>query len=473
LFTLTLLVGVIMFVLGVFKMGSAIRFVSREIMTGFVFATALLIVLGQLKDLVGYTSSINSGKLVMAIDSVMHMNEWSKPDTIVGFASIGLLLLLGLTPLKHWAGLLAILISSLVVYLGGWDQVKVAGDISAVPKGLAALPTPVLPDLKLIPTLLVGAIAAAVVGLAESSGIGATYPNRDGKRSDMSQDFLGQGLGNIAGSFFQAMPANGSLSRTGINFDAGARTRWAGVYAGIMLAVVLVLVGNYVELIPMAGLAALLIFIGFEVMIREGRELVISWKISRWNTATAFLTIAVGVMFNLTTAIFTGVAFSLLSYAVASSTQFTIVRMVRRPGGVWEDHDLPEKLGSNETAVIEIRGTAYFASVYTIDELLPSLEDARNSVIVLRVRDRTIESFTALDWLLKYAHSLQITGNKLMLADVEERSLEKLESYGAIDGLGRENIFLTETSTQGSIEKAFAAAEAWIAEPKTEEAKDQ
>ncbi len=468
LFTLTMLVGVIMFVLGVLRLGSVIRFVSREIMTGFVFATALLVVLGQVKDLVGYTSSLDSGKLVKAIDSMVHISEWNKSDAIIGFASIGVLLLLGLTPLKHWAGLLAILISSLFVYLAGLEQVKIVGDISAVPKGLAALPTPVLPDLDLIRPLFVGAIAAAVVGLAESSGIGATYPNRDGRRSDMSQDFLGQGLGNLAGSFFQSMPAGGSLSRTGINFNGGARTRWSGIYAGIMIAVVLVLFGNYAELIPMSGLAALLIFIGFEIMIREGRELMVSWKISRLNTATAFVTIAVGVMFDLTAAIFTGVAFSLLSYAVVSSTQFTIVRMMRRPDGVWEDHEVPEQLPSNEIAVIEIRGTAYFASVYTFDELLPSLEGTDNSVIILRVRDRSIESFTGLKWLMKYARGLEITGNKLLLADLEERSLAKLESFGAVELLGRENLFLTETRTHGAIEKALAAAEAWIAEPKPE-----
>jgi hypothetical protein len=142
--------------------------------------------------------------------------------------------------------------------------------------------------------------------------------------------------------------------------------------------------------------------------------------------------------------------------------------MLRRPDGVWEDHEVPEQLPSNEIAVIEIRGTAYFASVYTFDELLPSLEGTDNSVIILRARDRTIESFTGLKWLMKYATSLEITGNKLMIADLEERTFAKLESFGAVDHLGRENLFLTETTTHGAIEKALAAAAAWIAIPKPE-----
>jgi sulfate permease, SulP family len=280
-------------------------------------------------------------------------------------------------------------------------------------------------------------------------------------------------LGNMAGSFFQAMPAGGSLSRTGINVNGGARSRWAGIYSGIFLAAVLVLVGNYAELIPMTGLAALLIYIGFDIMIREGRELAVSWNISRVNTATAILTIFIGVVFDLTTAIFAGITFSLLAYAVVSSTAFTIVQMVKRPDGVWEDQPIPAIMPSNKATVIEIRGTIFFASVYRFEELLPTLEGTRNAVVILRVRDRTVESLTGVKWVTSWATKLQITGNKLMLADVEEKSFAKMADVGVFDEFDRENVFVTQTITHGSIETALAAAEAWIAEPKPEDSEDQ
>ena len=326
MFTLTLLVGLFMTALGALKMGSVIRFVSKEVMSGFVFATALLIVLGQYKDLVGYTSTLDASKLVKAIDITLHIGSWNVPTAIVGAASIVILFALKASPLKKWADILIIAIAILFVTLISWEGIELVGDIAAVPSGLAALPKPMLPDFSLIPALMGGALAATVVGLAESSGVGAAYPNPDGSRSDMSRDFLGQGLGNLAGAFFQAMPAGGSLSRTGINASGGAKTRWAGVYAGLLLALILVLFGSLAELIPMTGLAALLMVIGFEVMVKEGRELVEAWKISRLNTAVATITILVGVFDDLTAAIFTGVVLSLLLYAFTSAGQIKIVR---------------------------------------------------------------------------------------------------------------------------------------------------
>jgi SulP family sulfate permease len=255
LFTLTLMVGALMFALGALRLGSVFRFVSREVMSGFVFVTTLLIVLGQYKDLVGYASPLETNKLFKAVDITLHAGSWNVPAALLGGGAILVLLLLKRSPVRKWADILIIILATLFVVLSGWQEVELVGDISAVPSGLAALPRPVLPDLSLVPALLGGTVAAVVVGLAESSGAGAAFPNPDGSRSDMSGDFLGQGLGNLAGSFFQALPAGGSLSRTGLNASGGGRSRWAGVYAGLLIAVVLVLFGRYAELIPMTGLA--------------------------------------------------------------------------------------------------------------------------------------------------------------------------------------------------------------------------
>jgi SulP family sulfate permease len=465
LFTLSLLVGAIMFALGALKLGSVIRFVSREVMSGFVFATALLIILGQYKDLVGYASTLDTNKLFKAVDITLHAGGWNVPAAVVGFAAIVVLVLLKRSPVKKWADILIILLATLLVFLVGWEQVELVGDIAAVPSGLAALPKPALPDFSLIPALLQGAIAAAVVGLAESSGIGAAFPNPDGSRSNMSQDFASQGLANMAGSFFQGMPASGSLSRTGVNLSGGAKSRWAGAYSGLLLAVTLVLFGRYAELIPMTGLAALLIVIGFEVMLKEGRELAAAWKVSRLNTVVATITILVGVFVDLTAAIFAGVVLSLLLYAFVSAGQFKIVALARDAKGNWEEQSLPAQLAGNRATVAEIRGNAFFASVYSFDELLPVPDEASNAVVILRARDRLIESLTGLDWLEKYSARLQTAGGKLMLSGVDDGLMKTLEKTDAVERLGAENIFRAEPRLFASTEKALEAAQSWIEDP--------
>ena len=464
LFTLTLMTGLIMYGLGALKLGGVIRYVSREVMSGFIFATALLIILGQYKDLVGYASTLETNKFVKAIDITLHVGSWNVPAAVVGFASILALLLLKQSPIKKWADILIILLATLFVLIIRWERIELVGDIAEVPRGLAALPAPVLPDFSLIPTLITGAIAAAVVGLAESSGIAAAFPNRDGSRSDMSQDFTSQGLANIFGSFFQGMPASGSLSRTGVNRSGGAQSRWAGIYSGLLLAAILVLFGRYAELIPMSGLAALLIVIGAEVMLKEGAELAEAWHVSKLNTVVAIITILIGVFSDLTNAIFAGVILSLLLYAFTSSSRFRIVELVRTEEGGWAEQSRPEPLPSHQATVFQIRGSASFASVYSFDDLLPHPDEARDGVIILRVRDQELSSLTGLKWVENYAEKMRSAGNRFMLSGVSEDMKVTLENAEAIDVLGAENIFFAESRLFASTEQALAAAERWLAE---------
>lgn len=123
--------------------------------------------------------------------------------------------------------------------MGGIDQVVSLaqtafdeGDFrrAAIPR---SLPPFTLPDLGTVPALTSGAVAIALVALAQAAGVGSAVPNPDGSKPDTSTDFTAQGLANLAGGFFGALPTGGSRSRTGVNSGAGATTRWAGVFAGL------------------------------------------------------------------------------------------------------------------------------------------------------------------------------------------------------------------------------------------------
>jgi SulP family sulfate permease len=466
MFTLTLLVGVIMFLLGILRLGSLIRFVSAEVMSGFVFATALLIVLGQYGELVGYTSTLEeANKLVKAVDITRHIGDWDLYTTLLGLGSIIVLLLLKRTrALAKFADVLIIILAGLFVWVVGWSSVELVGDIASVPSGLDALPTPVLPDLSLIPILILPAIAAAVVGLAESSGVATAYPNPDGRRSEMSQDFTSQGLGNLFGSFFQAMPAGGSLSRTGINASGGAQTRWSGVYAGVLLALVLVFVGTLTEFIPITALAAMLFVIGTQAMIMEGRELNEAWKVDRVAAGAAIVTIAVAVFIGLVVAILIGVVLSLLLFSIEAVSQVKALRMVRRKDGRYEKAPVPDKLPSNEATIVTFQGSIFFATVYSFDDLLPDYGDAHSAVLITHLRGRETIDATTIDWYERVVPKMKEAGNLLMLSGVEQVVYERLKQTEVFELIGEENIFQTQKVIGASVDEALDAAEIWIAE---------
>ena len=462
MFTLTMLVGLIMFLLGVLRLGSVIRFVSREVMSGFVFATALLIVLGQYDELVGHASTLDANKLIQAVDITLNVSSWEPSNTIVGVGSILILLVLKRTRVRKYADVLIIILASIFVYLVGWGTVELVGDIAEVPSGFAAIPTPVLPDFSAIPMLVTAAVAAAVVGLAEASGTGAAYPNPDGSKSNMSRDFSGQGLGNLVGSFFQAMPAGGSLSRTGINESGGARTRWSGVYAGVLILLVVMIFGGLAELIPMTALAAMLIVIGVEVMIKEGRELAEASRIDWLNVAVAVIVILVAVFEDLTVAIFAGVVLSLLVFAFEMATRFHIVGLVQNQEGRWEQEPTPETLQDNHVMILDIVGTTYFASVYSFDDLLPDPGSATHAVLVLRMRGRAFSSLAIIKWLENYAEKMRAAGNLLLVSGIHDSVHEVMEKTDMLEVVGPENVFRESTVLGESTNRAVAAGKAWI-----------
>ena len=462
MFTLTLLVGLCMFLLGFFKLGSIIRFISREVLAGFIFTTALLIVLGQYKDLVGYASELDGNKVVKAIDITMHYQQWQINTLIVGVSAIILLFILKRTRLKQWADVLVILFTTLFVFAVQWDAVELVGEIASVPSGLAALPKPALPLFSAIPLLVAGAIAATIVGLAEGSGVGTAYPNPDGSRSDMSRDFTAQGAANLVGSFFQSMPACASLSRTGVNASGGARTRWAGVFAGLLMMLVLFFFGSYTGFIPMPGLAAVLIVVGIEVMEREGRELAEGWKVSRYNTIAAIVTILLGLFEDLTVAIFAGTLLNLLLYAFTLGNRFKLVRLAPGAANTWEEQPLPAVLPSNQATIVSLDGNAYFASVYSFDDLLPDYRSTQNAVLIFHLRDRIVTSLTGVKWLKTTARKIQASGNRLMLAGVDENQMAALKHTGLLAEIGSENIFIATPQIGAAMSAALRAAEQWI-----------
>jgi SulP family sulfate permease len=372
--------------------------------------------------------------------------------------------------LAKFADVLIIILAGLFVWIIGWSSVEVVGDIADVPNGLSALPTPVLPDLSLLPVLILPAIAAAIVGLAESSGVGAAYSNPDDSKSNMSQDFTSQGLGNLVGSFFQAMPAGGSLSRTGINASGGAQTRWSGVFAGVLMAIVLVFLGNITEYIPMTALAAMLFVIGVEAMIKEGKVLREAWRVDKVAAGAAFVTIIVAVFRDLVAGIFVGVVLSILLFAVEAVSQVRMLRLVRREDGAFERAPVPEKLPSNEATVVMVQGNIFFATVYSFDDLVPDYRDTQNAVLISYLRGRETIDVTNIEFYEKAVPKLRAAGHMFMLSGVEEAVYEKLKKTEAFKIIGQENIFLAQKVIGASVHEALDAAENWIAERQKSEA---
>ena len=285
---LAIVVGAVMLVFGLLRFGSIMSFVSNAVMTGFSTGIALQIIAGVLNDATGYKpqSGNTIGKF---IDSLTHIGLWQPGAVAVAAGTVAVWAVFHfIEPLESFAILLALVVVTAVVAIAHID-VETVGDIASISNSLPPL---TVPNFAVMPELLVGGVAVALVALAQAAGISAAVPNPDGSRSNMSGDFTAQGVGNLAGGFFGALPAGGSLSRTGVATSAGAQTRWAGIFAGIWLALLVLIAGSTAEIIPMPVIGGLIFVIGLELVMGRLPDIKLVLRVAPLSAIAMLITFA-------------------------------------------------------------------------------------------------------------------------------------------------------------------------------------
>lgn len=458
LFTITFLVGATMFIMGLLRLGNLVNFVSNAVMTGFVAAASLLIVIGEMGDFSGYAPT-GGNKLAEMVNWFVNLPQWDLTITAVAVSTVILMLIFKRIPkTERMAAIFTLFIMTIVVYLLRLD-VPLVSSIATIPRGL---PTPTLPAFALIPKLALGSLSVALVALVQGAGISTAYPNPDGSRANASRDFLGEGIGNLLGSFFQSMGTGGSLSRTGISVEAGAKSRWAGVFAGAWLALILLLFGSLAELVPLSVIAGMLFVIGGELIAARIPNARLVYTSSWGSAAAGILTFASALFIPLQYTIFLGAGLSLLLYIGVSASNARLFQLARGEGGYWQEQDLPDSFPSNQATVVGYEGAKFFAEVPAIMNKMPSLEGVTNAVIIWRLRGVEELHSTFLKQLSLFAKKAQEGGNRFVLEGVEPNVMTTLEKTGILDVIGRDNVFAVQPGLGAALDAAWEEAQTWL-----------
>lgn len=456
LVSLTVLLGLFMLVAGLLKLGFLTRFISNAVMTGFLTGLAILIILGQLADFTGYSSPY-SNKVVEAVDTLFHLNEINPQTLLVGVVSLLLIVLLGRTRLGNLAPLIALAVATLMVPLLDLGNVVLVGDSADIPR---ALPSLVLPALQDIPLLLVSALSIAIIGLAQAAGVSASYPNPDGKYPEVSRDFVGQGAANLASGFFGGIPLGGSLSSTALMIGSGARSRWAGIIMGVIVAISVLLFAPLVEKLPMSALAALLIVAGWQTIKPERIHTV--WETSLSSRLMLLLTFVLTLTLPLQAAILLGVVISAGLYVFRSADRLEVTELVRQPDGRYMQQPAPAELASEAITILQVSGSLFYAGAVDLGEELPDVHGAQRPVAILTLRNRKEVGSTFIGVIERYARELRDNGGRLMLSGVSEPVYDQLERTGALEELGKENVYRETPIVGESTEYAVRTAKEWL-----------
>jgi SulP family sulfate permease len=465
LVTLVVMIGIFQIILGLLRLGWITHFIPYSVMTGFMTGVAVMIIIGQLGDFTGYYSSY-SGKIVQLADLVVHRQSILWTTLAIGLLTILLIYGLGKTRVSKFSLILALVLSSGLAFLLNYffaTDIKLVRDISEVPR---SLPNLVLPDLKLIPQLIIPAIAIGIIGLVQGAGVSQTFPNPDGKFSNVSRDFFGQGAANVAAGFFGGIPAGGSSSGSALMMSGGARSRWANIFGGISVALVVLLFANLVELVAMPALAGLVIVAGVQMINMNAIQTV--WQTNAVSRAIMLITFGSTLIMPLQYAVLLGVAISILLVVFQQSNTLRVVEWVVGKSGWPIERPAPKHLKSKKVTVLFIYGNLFYAAADTFEKSLPAVDGAIQPVVILLLRGYEDVGSTVSEVFRRYVLALEVNQGKLILAGVSKALRNQLQRTGMLDLIGKENIFF-ETKTIGeSGNAALSAATEWLAGSSTE-----
>lgn len=446
--TLTFMVGVIELILGLARMGALVNFISHSVVVGFTAGAAILIASKQLKNFFGVEMPRGGHLHDILVYFFGHISEINFYVTAVALVTLlsGIAIKRWMPKLPYMIGAMVIgsLLASLLNYGFGAEVTHIA-TVGALPNTLPPLSTPDF-SLTTIKNLAPAALAVTLFALTEAVSIGRSIAIRSGQRIDGNQEFIGQGLSNLGGSFFSGYVATGSFNRSGLNYQSGAKTPLAAVFAGVLLMGVVLLVAPLAAWLPKAAMAGILFLVAWGLIDFHA----ISHILKSGSRELSIMAVTgLGALFlDLELAIFAGVMLSLVLYLERVSKP----RIIERA----PDPRLPKRAFTTDASltqcpqlkIIRIDGSLFFGSIDHVEEYLAQLWESSPEQRHLAIVAKGI-NFADLaggDVLIKEAKKRRARGGDLYLIGVKKGLWKSLDRCGYLDEIGDRNIFQTKTA---------------------------
>jgi SulP family sulfate permease len=461
---LALLVGAVQTGISLLRLGDLTRYVSHSVIVGFTLGAAVLLVLDQLKNLLGL-SAAGMGEdhfLKRFWLTISQIDQTNRSALLVGLATIGISLLLRWINLRLRIRLpdllLAIICMATVVWAGGLDRqgVKIVGEIPA------KLPSFELPEFEWsrVRALASNSLAIALLGLLEAIAMAKAIAAHTRQKLDINQQCLSEGLANLTGSFFQCFPGSGSLTRSNINAQAGAQTQWSGVISAVAVALTVVLFAPYAYYIPKSGLAGILMLSAWRLVDRH--QLVYYLRTTRFDAWIVLLTAISAVAVSIEFCVLIGVFLSFVLY-VPQAARVHLTELIMAPERVIRER-LAADVPCSRIRIFSLEGEFFFGATPELEEHLEAIAksvegDGRVIVIRLkRVRNPDAVCMSVLDRFIDRMHDAKVA---VLLCGIRPDLMKVIDSSGLVRRLGPDRVFVFEetgkfwTSTLEAVRFAY------------------
>ena len=450
----TFLTGVFQLAMGLARMGVLVNFISHTVIVGFTAGAALLIIASQIQHFFGIPMERGLSFLETMQAFVTHARDIDFLVTSVGLAT----LLTGLLVRRRYprfpymiaAMLAGSVFAALLTVIPGLLAAQQITTVSALP---AALPQLALPDFSLeaLRKTVSVAIAITMLGLTEAVSIARSIALRSEQRIDGNQEFIGQGLSNILGSFFSAYASSGSFNRSGLNYEAGAKTPLASVFAALALVLILLLLAPLARYLPIPALAGVLFLIAWGLI--DFRAIRNIFHTSRSEAAVLAITLFATLTTRLETAIYIGVLLSLMLY-LARTSRPRIVDV--KPDPTEHTYLLTTRSGlpgCPQMKILRLNGSIFFGAVDHVHSVLQRIDadNPQQKHLLIEMTGVNFVDVAGAEMLAMEAKRRRRLGGGLYFYRVNEDVMALLTRGGYLDEIGKENIFPVKSRAVGFI----------------------
>lgn len=466
----TIMAGILLILMGIFKLGNIIKFVPYPVVIGFTAGIALTIFSTQMNDLFGMNiESVPADFLHKWVCYAQHWQDINWWAFGIGITSLLMLIFLPKLSKKMPTSLIVIIVMTVVVWVlkqyAGVDSITTIGDLYTIPQGI---PMPKMPSLELtegqtlwslIQNLFPAAFTIAILGAIESLLSAMVADGVIGDQHNSNTELIAQGVANIAVPFFGGIPATGAIARTMTNIDSGGRTPVAGIIHALVLLSALLFFGPLVGMIPMACLAGVLIMVSYNMS--GWRSLVWLAKNPKSDFIVMLVTFVLTILFDLTIAIEVGLLLAIVLF-LKRTNEATSIRSFSNeldPNANSDvyGHDLEMLKIPRYTEVYEIDGPYFFGIANKFDDISRQTSSGEQRVRIIRMRKVSFIDSTGIHNLEQLYLRLRRSGIVLVLSGVNSQVFGALEKAGLVEMIGHENV---RNHINGALERAEQIVEA-------------
>jgi SulP family sulfate permease len=479
LFVLSVLVGAFQILISLFKLGNLTRYISESVIIGFMAAAAFLLAVGQLGNALGVHDKGNGHMQVLRRVwlTLFHGDAINyRALTLSAGAVVVAVVLRKLVQRYRWPqiDMLAVLIiTGLIAYLAGWSIPGTGGRtaVSVAGKVPRSLPSPHIPEVHTdwLPHLSTGALAIAFVGIIEALSIAKAIAHQTQQQIDYNRQIMAEGLANLGGGFFQSLPGSGSLSRSAINFQAGAKTRFSGIVSAGTVAVALLLFAPLLRYVPQPALAGLLLVTAARLV--DFKRLIYTLKASRYDAGLVIVTAFTGVAIDLDKAVLLGVVLSILLF-VPRAAKLKARELIVTPERVVRER-LKDEPADPSIIIYDLEGELFFGAATELDRYLLTLRQRIEAddvkCLVLRLKRVRHPDVVCIERIEQFLREETARGVTVLLAGVRPDTLGVLKNVGLESWFPAEQIFPEEDEEYSATLKAVRHAHNKLAALKLKE----